>query len=94
MRDLAPSIFAIAAAIAALAIVAANLRFRRLHPGAPDDETGLSFTELVARRSIYGLVFSGHHRRLGDRPLTVLVYLSRATVVAAVLAGLYWKLWA
>jgi hypothetical protein len=92
MHDIALVVFAAAVAIAALSMITASARLRRIRPGDPATESDLGFAETFARRSLYGVVLSGHHRRVGDRRLTILVYVCRAAMLMAVASGLYWKL--
>jgi hypothetical protein len=92
VHQIAAITFAVALAVAALSMIGASARLRSLRPTEPVDESALSFGEMFARRSLYGLVLSGHHRRIGDRRLTLLVLVSRTAIVVAALAGLYWKL--
>ena len=92
MHDLALAIFAAAMAIAAVSMIAASLRLRRIRPEDPSEESGISFAELFARRSIYGLILGAHHRGVGDHRLTSLIYVSRAAMLIAVASGIFWKI--
>jgi len=92
MGQIAMIVFAVAVAVAALAMVAANARLRQVRPVDPPTDAEASFAQQFAQRSLYGVVLSTHHRQVADRRLTTLVYVSRAALLAAVASGLWWKL--
>ena len=92
LHDIALIVFAAAVVVAAFSMIAASARLRQVQPQDPAAESELSFAELFARRSIYGLILSPLHRQVSDRRLTTLVHVSRAATLIAVASGLYWKL--
>ena len=92
MRDIPLIVFIAFVVIAAASMIAASVRLRRIRPLAPPTDSATSFAQLFAQRSIYGLLLTGYHRRIGDRPLTTLVYVSRAAILIALAIGLYRRL--
>ena len=92
MSDILLVAFIAFVVIAAASMIAASVRLRRVRPLTPPTDAAASFAQLFAQRSIYGLLLTGYHRRIGDRLLTTLVHASRAAILIAMAIGLYRRL--